>query len=108
MMESPVTNSPDDHFGKEVNKKAKRKVKALRETRGVWFGLGMMGIVGWSIAVPTLLGAALGVWLDNSHPQPFSWTLTFLVGGILGGGIIAWYWVQKEDNEIHKNDETDE
>ena len=28
-----------------------------------WFGLGMMRLVGWSVAVPTLLGAAIGLWL---------------------------------------------
>ena len=32
----------------------------------------MMGLVGWSVVVPTLLGAALGIWLDHRHPgQPF-------------------------------------
>ena len=35
---------------------------------GVWFGLGMMGLIGWSVVVPTLLGAALGIWLDKRHP----------------------------------------
>ena len=28
----------------------------------------MMGLIGWSVAVPTLLGAALGIWLDKHHP----------------------------------------
>ena len=27
----------------------------------------MMGLIGWSVAVPTLLGAALGLWLDKNH-----------------------------------------
>ena len=45
----------------QVGAKAARKLKARRNaTQGVWFGLGMMGLIGWSVAVPTLLGAALG------------------------------------------------
>jgi len=26
----------------------------------------MMGLIGWSVAIPTLLGAALGLWLDGT------------------------------------------
>ncbi|MGB7630469.1 MAG: hypothetical protein WBM29_05230, partial [Candidatus Deferrimicrobium sp.] len=44
-------------FSQEVGAKAARKLKARRNsTRGVWFGLGMMGLIGWSVVVPTLLG----------------------------------------------------
>jgi ATP synthase protein I len=64
-----------------------------------------MGIVGWSVAVPTLLGAALGFWLDKQYPQTFSWTLTWLIAGLCTGCIIAWYWVAKQDKEMHYDKE---
>ncbi len=55
-------------FSREIGVKAGRKLKARHKSRqGVWFGLGMMGLIGWSVVVPTLLGAALGIWLDNRH-----------------------------------------
>ncbi|MGB3798283.1 MAG: AtpZ/AtpI family protein [Lewinella sp.] len=93
---------PSGHsFQDEVAKRERRKLRALREHKGVWFGLGMMGMVGWSVAVPSLLGAALGIWLDKTLPQSFSWTLTCLMAGVIAGGLIAWYWVQKEDEEMH-------
>jgi len=104
-MEPETTSNEENTFSKAVAKKEKRKLKALKEKNGVWFGLGMMGMVGWSVAVPALLGAALGIWLDKSYPQSFSWTLTFLMVGIIGGVIIAWSWVNKEDKEVHKNNE---
>ncbi|MEO9146200.1 MAG: AtpZ/AtpI family protein [Ginsengibacter sp.] len=104
----PVANDKEDHFfSDEVTRKEKRKLKALNEKNGVWFGLGMMGMVGWSVAVPSLLGAVLGVWLDNKYPQSFSWTLTCLVAGIITGCVIAWYWVDKEDKEMHKKNDSD-
>ena len=54
-------------LGQEVGAKAARKLKARRNSaQGVWFGLGMMGLIGWSVAIPTLLGAALGIWLDRA------------------------------------------
>jgi ATP synthase protein I len=69
-----------ESFSREVAAKAARKLKARRNSaQGVWFGLGMMGLVGWSVVVPTLLGAAFGIWLDNRNPGHLSWTLTFLV-----------------------------
>ncbi len=100
-MEPAKNDKENNFFGNEVTRKEKRKLKALNEKSGVWFGLGMIGMIGWSIAVPSLLGAALGIWLDKSYPQSFSWTLSLLIGGVLLGSIIAWYWVAKEDQEMH-------
>ncbi len=102
-MEPAVNNKENNFFSDEVARKEKRKLKALHEKNGVWFGLGMMGMIGWSVAVPSLLGAALGLWLDKKHPQSFSWTLSLLFVGIITGCIIAWYWVTKEDKEMHNN-----
>jgi predicted F0F1-ATPase subunit len=64
-------------------------------TQGVWFGLGMMGLVGWSVVVPTLLGAAFGIWLDKHHPGKLSWTLALLVAGLAIGCLNAWHWVEQ-------------
>jgi ATP synthase protein I len=93
-------------FSQEVSAKAARKLKARRNsTQGVWFGLGMMGLIGWSVVVPTLLGAALGVWLDNRHKGSYSWTLMLLIIGLVIGCLNAWHWVTKEDKEMRKEQE---
>ena len=42
----------------------------------------MMGLIGWSVAVPTVLGAALGLWLDQHYPGTHSWTLALLMAGL--------------------------
>jgi ATP synthase protein I len=90
-------------FSQEVGAKAARKLKARRHaTQGVWFGLGMMGLIGWSVAVPTLLGAALGLWLDNRHSGTYSWTLALLVAGLAIGCVNAWHWVAKEDQAMRE------
>ena len=84
-----------------VGDKAARKIKARRNpTQAVWFGLGMMGLIGWSVAIPTLLGAALGIWLDRHYPGKHAWTLALLVGGLAIGCLNAWHWVAKEDKEM--------
>jgi ATP synthase protein I len=93
-------------FAGEVGAKAARKLKARRNpAQGVWFGLGMMGLVGWSIVVPTLAGAALGLWLDRHYPGAHSWTLALLVAGLTVGCFNAWHWVAKEDAAMRKERE---
>ena len=92
-------------FSQRVGAQAARKLNAQRHvTQTVWSGLGMMGMVGWSVAVPTLLGAALGLWLDKHHPGGHSWTLTLLAAGLGLGCLNAWHWVAKEDREMHKQE----
>ncbi len=99
---------PSSPLGKEVGPKAARKLRARRHPhRGVWFGLGMMGLIGWSVSVPTLLGALLGLWLDRSYPGGRSWTLALLVGGLVLGCWNAWFWVAKEDRAIRQEQEDD-
>ena len=93
-------------FSREVGAKAARKLKARRHaTQGVWFGLGMMGLIGWSVAIPTLLGAALGLWLDKQYPGKHSWTLALLVAGLAIGCLNAWRWVAKEDRAMRDEQE---
>lgn len=88
-------------FIRKVGANETRKLRAQRRvTQTVWSGLGMMGLVGWSVAMPTVLGAALGIWLDKRYPGIHSWTLTLLIIGLTLGCLNAWYWVQKEDREI--------
>ncbi len=62
----------------------------------------MMGLVGWSVAVPTLLGAALGLWLDQHYPGAHAWTLALLVAGLCLGCANAWHWVAQEDKRMHE------
>ncbi|MDH5426819.1 MAG: AtpZ/AtpI family protein [Nitrospirota bacterium] len=108
-----MSDKPSEKSGKEdlslasrVGTKAARKLKAQRHTtRTIWFGLGMMGLIGWSVAIPTLLGASLGLWLDKHYPGPHSWTLALLFIGLIIGCVNAWHWVTKEDQEIRAEQE---
>jgi ATP synthase protein I len=93
----------------QVGIKAERKLKARRNpSKSVWFGLGMMGLVGWSVVIPTLLGAALGLWLDKHQVGNRSWTLALLVAGLTVGCFNAWHWVAKEDKAMREEEENGE
>lgn len=98
-MVDPAQNKQDDVLKKfvvEVGKKESRKIKGRKEakSKSFWFGMGMSGIIGWSITIPTLLGIALGIWIDKKWPSPISWTLTLLGVGIAIGCLNAWRWMK--------------
>jgi ATP synthase protein I len=94
-------------LARKIRTKASLKQKSKRDAAsGIWFGLGMMGLIGWSVAIPTLLGAALGFWLDNRYPGKFSWTLSCLLLGLVFGCMNAWRWVGRETSEIMKEEDS--
>jgi ATP synthase protein I len=93
-------------FDAKIAAQAARKLKAQRAgTQSAWFGLGMFGVIGWSVSVPTLLGALLGAWWDKHHPGSHSWTLALLVAGLVIGCANAWVWVAQQNAAIHGESE---
>lgn len=89
--------SHDERAAQRIDRDVDRKLKArAKGRRGVWFGLGMFGLVGWSVAVPSVAGLTFGLWLDARFPSRVSWTLTFLLIGVALGCLNAWYWVKQE------------
>jgi ATP synthase protein I len=97
----PASTGKGTEFTRAVAAKAARKLRARRDSpRGVWFGLGMSGLIGWSVAVPTLTGALAGLWWDRHHPGIHSWTLALMAAGLVIGCANAWHWVVREDNAM--------
>ncbi|BDI32110.1 F0F1 ATP synthase subunit [Capsulimonas corticalis] len=93
-------------FADRVGAKATRKLKARRRSPNtIWLGFGVMGLIGWSVVVPTLFGAMLGLWLDKHYPGKHAWTLALLAAGLAIGCFNAWNWVAKEDRAMHEEQE---
>jgi ATP synthase protein I len=99
-------SEPD--FDAKIAAQVARKQKAQRAgTQSTWFGLGMFGVIGWSVTVPTLLGALLGAWWDKHHAGPPSWTLALLAAGLTIGCANAWYWVAQQNAAINHDPSPD-
>ena len=111
MNDEPVSAASrrERSLAEQVGTKAARKLSARRHPApGVWLGLGMMGLIGWSVVVPTLLGAALGIWLDKHHAGTHTWTLALLVAGLTLGCANAWHWVAKEERAMREEQSADD
>lgn len=99
---------PSSSFTKQAGNKIVRKRAARNKSApGLWFGLGMMGLIGWSVVVPTLVGAGIGLWIDRSYPSKHAWTLALLVIGLAVGCLNAWHWVSKEERAMREEDNDD-
>ena len=89
--------APREEMLGAVARKGARRERSRREGRhGIGYGLGVFGLVGWSVAIPTVIGIALGVWIDRTTGSPYSWTLMLMLAGVLLGCLNAWYWLRKE------------
>jgi len=86
-----------DKTAEDISDRA-RRIKAARDNPGPspLRGVGTFGMIGWSIAVPTVGGAFLGLWLDRVAAQAFSWTIALILAGVVLGALIAGAWVGKE------------
>jgi ATP synthase protein I len=94
---SRSSDDEDERFRRSVRSKEIRKLRARRESdRTVWSWLGLFGLVGWSVSLPTLIGIAAGAWIDGRTSGPISWTLTLMGVGLAVGCLTAWYWVRTE------------
>ncbi|MEQ6916276.1 AtpZ/AtpI family protein [Halomonas aquatica] len=84
----------------DIGRRARRLERARDDPgKSPLRGLGVFGMIGWSIAVPTVGGTFLGLWLDRHMPQAFNWTIALILGGVALGSLIAWGWVSKEVND---------
>lgn len=92
--------SPEDKLKEKVGTDSRKKIRSKKEGREIMSNIGVFGMVGWTVAIPALIGIAIGGWLDRRYESTVSWTITMLVVGMTVGCINAWRWV----NEKRKGD----
>jgi ATP synthase protein I len=77
-------------------------VRLSRERRQRWLGegdpsvarrLAQIGVLGWIIVVPMLIGVFVGRWLDQTFNSGLFWTAPLLMVGLALGCWSAWKWM---------------
>lgn len=83
----------DEHeqLGDAVRKRQERRARWQHEgERSLGQNLAMIGLFGWTIVVPTLIGIFAGRWLDRQFGTGIFWTLGLLVLGLALGCAFVW------------------
>jgi ATP synthase protein I len=95
-----MTGAPDNHDEHDPLVRAARR-GAERDRRGaesepsVIRRLAQIGVLGWVIVTPTLIGVFIGRWLDRLMHFKLFWAGALLVVGFAIGFWSAWKWMQK-------------
>lgn len=93
----PADPSNGDKMKEAVKTRLARRALWQREgERSLAQNLAMVGTLGWTIVVPTLLGIFAGRWLDTRFQSGVFWTLGLLVAGVCLGGLLAWKRIHTE------------
>ncbi|CAN5910226.1 hypothetical protein BH11PSE13_BH11PSE13_42400 [soil metagenome] len=94
MNESP-TPEERDALVTETRVRSERHRKSLDEGEpSVARRLAQIGVLGWMIVTPTLLGAFLGRWLDGKFDSGVFYTAPLLLAGLGLGCWSAWKWMK--------------
>jgi ATP synthase protein I len=86
----------DNHFLSSVRRHRARQDAARREgepTVGRY--LAQVGVLGWTIVIPTLLGMYAGRWADRRLGTGIFLTGPMLIAGLAIGCWGAWRWMHR-------------
>ncbi len=81
---------------REVGSRQERIKRAKERRNDVFSSISLLGVVGWSVTLPTILGVGVGAWIDHHWPSGISWALTLLIAGLVIGCTNAWVRIRKD------------
>jgi ATP synthase protein I len=95
----PSGDKPDhpERLDQAVRIRRERRARWQREgERSIGQNLALIGVLGWTIVTPTLIGVFLGRWFDRELGSGIMWTLGLLVAGLALGCTLAWKRIHRE------------
>lgn len=82
---------PPQRLDQAVKQRRERRAQRQREGEpSVGRNLALIGVLGWTIVTPTVIGVFVGRWLDRQFGSGLFWTLGLLVLGLALGCRLAW------------------
>jgi ATP synthase protein I len=87
----------DGHsLAERVRRQRARRERWRREgERPLGHNLAMIGVLGWLVVTPTLIGIFIGRWLDRVAESGVFWTVSLLFAGLCLGCWLAWQRVNQ-------------
>ncbi len=92
---------PREEFHEKMQEAARRAAKraeAARNEREASFAarLGQIGVLGWAIVAPILIGVVIGRWLDRTFGTGIFFSAPLIMLGAAAGLWTAWRWMHRQ------------
>ncbi|WP_422002350.1 AtpZ/AtpI family protein [Reyranella sp.] len=95
--EDPLEDPPEDPMVGAARREGERRRRWLSEgAPSVARYVGQIGVLGWIVVTPTLLGLFAGRWLDHRFGTGIFWSAPLLFVGIGIGAYSAWKWIHRQ------------
>jgi ATP synthase protein I len=87
----------DDPLLRNVRLRSQRRDRAQREGEpSTMKRLAEIGVLGWMIVVPVLVGLFIGRWLDELTQLHLLFTSALIIAGFVLGFWSAWRWMNRQ------------
>jgi ATP synthase protein I len=92
---------PDEKTDRSMDAAARRALRREEQARtdpepSLGRRLGQIGVLGWAIVVPLLIGLLLGRWLDRLLGTGVTFSAALLFLGAAIGLWSAWRWMHRQ------------
>ena len=93
--------APLDRHNNKLQKAARLAAdrdRRFRDEREPSFAsrLGQIGVLGWAIVTPVLIGVVIGRWLDRTFDTGVFFTAPLIMLGAAAGMWTAWRWMHRQ------------
>jgi ATP synthase protein I len=98
-MTAPATPDEEaDRMAEAARRTAERVVQGKKTPEpSLGVRLGQIGVLGWAIVLPILLGLFIGRWLDRLLASGVMFSAAFIMLGAVVGFWSAWRWMHRHD-----------
>ncbi len=87
----PTEKPNHDTLAEPVRRERARRERWAREgERTLGQNLAWIGVLGWLVVTPILIGIFLGRWIDARWGTGVFWTVSLLFTGVVIGCFLAW------------------
>jgi len=93
---TPAPTSPDGMADAVRRQKARRDQWLTEGEPSMVRFVGQIGVIGWTIVAPTLIGLFIGRWLDHRLGTDIFLSAPLLLLGVVVGCWSAWQWMHKQ------------
>ena len=82
----------------EAALRAAKRAQAAGDEREPSFAarLGQIGVLGWAIVTPVLIGVVIGRWLDRTFDTGVFFSAPLIMLGAAAGLWTAWRWMHRQ------------